>query len=99
MRVEPVAIESRERVLDMGETVLTTHKACERLDVKDPRTVIGMIREGKLRGCKVNRRWRVFEDSIDELLGLPRPPSRNSERARAAMGRLDAWQPPQRGGS
>ncbi len=35
------------------------------------RSVYGYIKSGRLRAAKVGKGWRVTEESIRELLGLP----------------------------
>jgi excisionase family DNA binding protein len=47
--------------------VLTVQEACNRLKLNEV-TIRRMLKDGRLRGIKMGRRWRVYEDSVEALL-------------------------------
>jgi len=51
----------------LTEKLLTPEEAAERLAVS-PKGVKNWLRQGKLRGCKVGRLWRISESALSEFL-------------------------------
>lgn len=47
--------------------MVTTSEAAELLQVSE-RTVRRLLRDGKIKGALVARRWWVIEDSIDQFI-------------------------------
>lgn len=54
--------EKSMKVYDIGEVaeILTIHK----------KTVWNFIKEGKIKGIKMGKFWRITEDEVKRLLGL-----------------------------
>lgn len=51
----------------MGEKIFTPDQVAEILQIH-PLTVLKYIKQGKLRGSKLGRVYRIRESSIDDLL-------------------------------
>jgi len=51
----------------MAERLLTLEEVAERLAVA-PKTIRGWLREGKLKGLKVGKLWRVREQDLEAFL-------------------------------
>ncbi|MBO8140902.1 MAG: helix-turn-helix domain-containing protein [Firmicutes bacterium] len=51
----------------MAERLLTLEEVAERLVVA-PKTIRDWLREGKLRGLKVGKLWRVREQDLEAFL-------------------------------
>jgi excisionase family DNA binding protein len=50
----------------MPEVFLTVKEVAHKLSIK-PKTVRKWLREGKLKGVKLGRLWRIREADIDKL--------------------------------
>lgn len=55
----------------MTEKLLTPEEAAERLSVS-PKGVKNWLRQGKLRGLKVGRLWRISESDLSAFLAASR---------------------------
>lgn len=53
--------------MDMDSELLTTEEVAKALRVSEE-AVRFWLREGKLRGLRVGRRWRIRKDDLDEYL-------------------------------
>jgi excisionase family DNA binding protein len=51
----------------MSTVLLTPEQVAERLQVR-PRTVREYLRNGKLRGTRLMKAWRVTEDALEEFI-------------------------------
>ena len=58
----------------MIEKLLTPDEAAERLSVS-PKGVKNWLRQGKLRGLKVGRLWRISESDLSAFLSASQAPS------------------------
>lgn len=56
-----------------GLTLFTVEELAELLDVQE-RTIREYLRDGKLRGRKIARRWYVPEESLREYFSLDEEP-------------------------
>jgi len=54
----------------MSDKLLTPEQAADRLAVS-PKTLRDWLRDGKLKGVKVGRLWRVREADLDAFLKEP----------------------------
>jgi len=54
-------------VTDMAERLLKPEEAAERLAVS-AKAIRGWLREGKLRGVKVGRLWRIREQDLEAFI-------------------------------
>ncbi len=62
-------------------TFLTASEVAERLGGKcSLSTVTALIREGKLKGKKVGREWRVLPDWLDEFMHQPDEVKKGKQR-------------------
>ena len=58
----------------MKDKLLTPDEAAERLSVS-PKGVKNWLRQGKLRGLKVGRLWRISESDLSAFVASSRSPS------------------------
>lgn len=49
------------------DNLLTPEAAAERLAIA-PRTIREWLRQGKIKGVKVGKLWRIKEDALEEFL-------------------------------
>jgi excisionase family DNA binding protein len=57
---------------DKARKVYTPEQVAEQLQVS-LKTVTNYLREGRLKGFKVGRLWRITEDDLEEFLRQGRP--------------------------
>jgi excisionase family DNA binding protein len=52
----------------MIEPIYTIDEVTEMLKLKNSRTVQGWLKEGKMRGFKAGKEWRVTESALNEFI-------------------------------
>ena len=57
----------------MSEEFYTVGQAAERLTLH-PKTVLRLIREGRLQGTKIGKSYRILRSKLDEFAGAARAP-------------------------
>jgi len=67
----------------MHDAVITVEEASRELRLH-PKTVLRMIREGRLAAVSVGKSYRIRQADVDALAGLP-PPSHPQARATCAV--------------
>lgn len=72
---------------------LTVRQVMERLCLKDCETVYRLFRDGRLRGTRIGRLYRIDPASVDELIAGPLPAAGTTRRPRVpkvSPGRVSA---------
>jgi excisionase family DNA binding protein len=62
----------------MSGALFTVEQAAERLKLH-PKTVLRMIREGRLRGARIGKAYRISGDDLDALAGVARAEAREAD--------------------
>jgi acetyl-CoA synthetase len=58
---------TKKAISSKTQRFFSPRKVAEIYDV-EPRTVVRWIRQGKMRGVKVGRVWRVPEEALDDCI-------------------------------
>lgn len=61
-----------------GLTLYTVEELGEILDIQ-PKTIRALLKEGRLRGRKMARRWYVTDRALKEYFGQPEPQGQDEE--------------------
>jgi excisionase family DNA binding protein len=61
----------------MSESLYTVEQAAERLKLH-PKTVLRMIRDGRLKAARIGKAYRISGDDLDAVAGMARAEARES---------------------
>ncbi len=80
---------------ELGDMVMTTREACDYLRISRP-TYLKHLYEGKIRGVKVGKGWKVLKSELDQFLkGDLRHPAAHREIVPASSANKGGgWQRP-----
>ena len=66
----------------MSGSLYTVEQAAERLKLH-PKTVLRMIREGRLKAARIGKAYRIAGDDLDAVAGVARAEAREASDTRA----------------
>jgi excisionase family DNA binding protein len=66
----------------LGDDLCTADEAAERLKLH-PKTVLRMIREGRLRATRIGKSYRILRADLEAFAGVPEPQPQAAEAASA----------------
>ena len=66
--ITPSLLSGDDDNLVMVDPVYTPDEVAEILKLKTPRTVQKWLRDGKLKGFKAGKEWRITETALNEFM-------------------------------